>query len=192
MVRASHVIFGTYGFWLPNDPRGSWSEFVRRWELFRYGPATKTDSRRSVAAVPHDWGIRQSAKDSLKYPAVKFTGQQAVSVAHGFRGFSTKQCVTIWACSILAEHVHLVVARHRYKVEQVVNLLRGAATRRLLEDNRHPLIQYRDPETGDMPSPWARRCWKVFLDSDAEIRRAIRYVENNAPKRGNAVSIGRL
>lgn len=24
----AHVIFGAYGFWLPNDPRGSWSEFV--------------------------------------------------------------------------------------------------------------------------------------------------------------------
>jgi hypothetical protein len=28
MIRASHVIFGAYGFWLPNDPRGSWSTFV--------------------------------------------------------------------------------------------------------------------------------------------------------------------
>lgn len=28
MVLAYHVIFGAYGFWLPNDPRGSWSKFV--------------------------------------------------------------------------------------------------------------------------------------------------------------------
>jgi len=27
MVIAYHAIFSTYGFWLPNDPRGSWSEF---------------------------------------------------------------------------------------------------------------------------------------------------------------------
>src|SRR5256885_9336243 len=33
----------------PNDPRGSWSDFVRSWELFRYGPATKTTERRSLA-----------------------------------------------------------------------------------------------------------------------------------------------
>jgi len=33
MVRAYHVIFGMYGFWLPNDERGSWSDFVGSWEL---------------------------------------------------------------------------------------------------------------------------------------------------------------
>ena len=48
MVIACHCIFGTYGFWLPNDPRGSGSDFVASWELFRYGPATKTRGRRSV------------------------------------------------------------------------------------------------------------------------------------------------
>ena len=26
MVIAQHLVFTTYGFWLPNDPRGSWSE----------------------------------------------------------------------------------------------------------------------------------------------------------------------
>jgi len=28
MIVGYHVIFGMYGFWLPNDPSGSWSEFV--------------------------------------------------------------------------------------------------------------------------------------------------------------------
>jgi hypothetical protein len=28
MILAFHAIFGAYGFWLPNDPRGSWSDFV--------------------------------------------------------------------------------------------------------------------------------------------------------------------
>ena len=41
MIRAYHAVFTAYGFWLPNDPRGSWSDFVGSWELFRFGPATK-------------------------------------------------------------------------------------------------------------------------------------------------------
>ena len=41
MVYASHVIFCAYGFWLPNDPRGSWSDFVGSWELLRFGRATQ-------------------------------------------------------------------------------------------------------------------------------------------------------
>jgi hypothetical protein len=56
-VIAYHVIVTNYGFWLPNDPRGSWSDFVRSWKLFlAAGPATKTDTRRSVANKGHDYG----------------------------------------------------------------------------------------------------------------------------------------
>ena len=41
MVHGYHVIVCAYGFWLPNDPRGSWSDFVGKWELVRFGKATK-------------------------------------------------------------------------------------------------------------------------------------------------------
>ena len=48
MLHGFHVIFSTYGFWLPNDPRGSWSDWVRRWELVRFGKAAGT--------MPSPWG----------------------------------------------------------------------------------------------------------------------------------------
>ena len=57
MVLAYHVIFTAYGFWLPNDPRGSWSEWVGSWELLKFGRATKTDARPSVAACEHENNI---------------------------------------------------------------------------------------------------------------------------------------
>jgi hypothetical protein len=34
-----HVIGCTYGFWLPNDERGSGSGFVRSDALTKFGPA---------------------------------------------------------------------------------------------------------------------------------------------------------
>jgi hypothetical protein len=47
---AFHGIITAYGFWLPNDPRGSWSTWVGAWELFQAGgPATKVATTRSVA-----------------------------------------------------------------------------------------------------------------------------------------------
>ena len=46
MVIAYHLILSAYGFWLPNDERGSWSDFVRSYELYAFGPATKADTRR--------------------------------------------------------------------------------------------------------------------------------------------------
>ena len=63
-VRAYHLILTAYGFWLPNDPRGSWSDFVRSWELQRFGPATRTLERRSVARTPHNVALRLAAKES--------------------------------------------------------------------------------------------------------------------------------
>jgi hypothetical protein len=37
---------------------------------------------------------------------------------------------------------------------------------------------------GSFPSPWARKWWKVFLDDEEDILRAIRYVERNPRKEG--------
>src|SRR2546423_14938745 len=125
MVHAYHVIFGAYGFWLPNDPRGSWSTFVKSWELARFGPATKTTERRSLAKRPHDHALRQAAKQSLKYPAVRFTGVQARAVGNGFATGVDKCGLTARACSIMPENAHLVVGRPRYVSEQKVNLLKG-------------------------------------------------------------------
>ncbi len=183
MVLASHVIISAYGFWLPNDPRGSWSDFVGAWELRRFGPATKVDTRRSVAGRPHNVALRLAAKEALKYPAVKFTGLQARAIGRGFHEFAQRTALTIWACAILPEHTHLVIARHRYHVEQIVNLLKGASTRRLIVENLHPLSQWQT-RTGRMPKCWGRGLWKVYLDSEAGIVRAIDYVERNPLKEG--------
>src|SRR5947209_78707 len=112
MVRAYHVILSAYGFWLPNDPRGSWSSVVRKWELLRYGPATKASTRRSVAGRPHDRELRLAAKEALDYPPVHFDGYQARAIARGFAAEAKKCGYTIWACAVLPEHTHLVIARH--------------------------------------------------------------------------------
>src|SRR3954454_16456949 len=85
MVLAYHVSLSFYGFWLPNDPRGSWSDFVASWELFRYGPATKVSTRQSVAHVWHDRQRRLAAKRTLKYPPVLLSGAQARAVGHGLQ-----------------------------------------------------------------------------------------------------------
>jgi REP element-mobilizing transposase RayT len=186
MVLASHVIFSTYGFWLPNDPRGSWSEFVGAWELFRFGRATKVDTRRSVAAAPHDLARRMAAKAALKYPPVCFSGVQARAVGRGFAAFAARTDLTVWACSILPEHVHMVVARHRYPAEQVVTLLKGAATRQLLHEDLHPLAAF-GAAGSRPPPPWARGEWKVFLSDAEAIERAVRYVERNPLKEDKPV-----
>ena len=183
MVIASHVIFSAYGFWLPNDPRGSWSEFVRSWELFRFVPATKTMERRSVARKSHDIRASLAAKEALQYPPVKFTGLQALAAGRGFAEYAAKAHLAIWACAIVPDHVHVVVAWHRLSVEQIVIQLKGAATRRLLEEDIHPLSRFA-PAGDHPPKAFGKGQWKVFLDTPDDIARAISYVDNN-PLREN-------
>jgi REP element-mobilizing transposase RayT len=183
MVIGYHVIFTAYGFWLPNDPRGSWSDFVGSWELRRFGPATKTETRQSVAHQPHDRTLRQAAKNALRLPAVVFNGTQARSVGVGFAEQVRTSGLVVRACSILPEHVHMVIDRHDYRAEQMVNLLKGAATRRLVADNLHPFAAHA-PADGRPPKCWARGCWKVFLDNETDFARAVRYVEENPVKEG--------
>ena len=54
LVIAYHVIMGLYGFWLPNDPRGSGSDYVGSKDLYEFGPATKVTGEQSVAKSEHD------------------------------------------------------------------------------------------------------------------------------------------
>ncbi|MEM9416156.1 MAG: transposase [Planctomycetota bacterium] len=179
MVRAYHVVFSCYGFWLPNDPRGSWSDFVAAWELYRVGgKATKVETRQSLANVPHNRRQAQDVKGQMKLPPVTLDGLQARSVANGFAAACVKSAITLHACAILPDHVHLVVARHRYKIEQTVNLLKGEATKRLRADGLDP-----NPERVGH-SPWSAGFWKVYLNSPESIWKAIKYVEANPVKDG--------
>lgn len=147
------------------------------------GRATTTDTRRSVAGAPHDYQARMRIKEALKYPAVVFNGRQAQSVAYGFAQMADKSGYRIHACSNLPQHVHLVIGRHKYKVESVVRLLKGQASRTLEDHHRHPLAQFKLPDN-TLPTPWASKCWKVFLNTPEDILRAIAYVEYNPIKDG--------
>ncbi|MEX0718329.1 MAG: transposase, partial [Planctomycetaceae bacterium] len=182
MIVGHHVIFGCYGFWLPNDPRGSWSDFVGAWELFRHGPATKVTERRSLASRPHDRAARVAAKQSLKYPAVELSEAQREAVGKGFATYFERSRIAVWTCAILPDHVHLVVARPKYSVEKMVIQLKGEATQALKEQGIHPLSEWID-EKGKTPKCFARGEWKVFLDPD-DVPRAIRYAEGNPEKEG--------
>ena len=183
MIHGYHVIWGTYGFWLPNDPRGSWSDFVYSWELARFGRATKSIGR--VEVEPEQYAIwRAAAQKSLKHPPVTLSGPQALAAGEGFGRFAQKSGLEVWACAIMPEHVHLVLARHRYETEQAANLLKGEATRRLLEMDLHPMKQFQKSKRDRLPSVWGENQWIVYLDSERAIDNAVHYVEENPDREG--------
>jgi REP element-mobilizing transposase RayT len=172
-----------YVFWLPNDPRGSWSDFVGHWELARFGRPRRVIQKTALSELSRvDKARRDAALKSLKYPPVVLSDGQLQSIAMGFCEAARKSGYTIWACAVLPQHTHLVVARHTYNVEQIATLLKGEATRQIIKDRRHPLQHIK--ENGRHPSMWGAGRWKVFLDSEIAIENAIRYVENNPVEEG--------
>ncbi len=185
-VLAYHVVFGTYGFWLPNDPPGSNSTAVWAGHLLDFGGATHVRDRRSHADDPHDRSLRLAAKRSLLYPPVRFSGLQARAVARGFARCVLRTGAVVLACAIMPDHVHMVVARHRYEVEKLVTLLNGDATRQLAAESIHPLVGETNVR-GSTPSPWAASCRKVFLFTEPDIHRTISYVKLNPTKQGKPV-----
>ena len=84
MILAFHSIFTTYGTWLPNEPRGSWSTFVASWELDRFGKATTVRTTRSLANQPYDRNTKIQMQRVLKHPPVRLTGDQALTAATAF------------------------------------------------------------------------------------------------------------
>lgn len=175
MVLAYHCIFSMYGFWLPNDPRGSGSDYIAAWELFRYGAATKVDTRRSVAHVEHDRLARLAAKHAMQYPPVVISGQQALAVASGFQRAALEAGYPIHACAILPEHVHLVLGSNARSVRTIVGHLKSRATRELKASGLWP-------EDGRLV--WGAHGWNVWLESHCDVIRAVKYVELNPEKEG--------
>ncbi|TWT77810.1 hypothetical protein Pla123a_16060 [Posidoniimonas polymericola] len=183
MILGFHIIVSAYGFWLPNDPRGSWSEVVREFPLRQYGAATKVSVNRNVAAAKHDYQLRMAAKRSLRYPPVQFTGKQAVLIAQGFATAVRESGYRVHALAILPDHTHLVLGWQTKPAEQIAQHLKSKATRELTAADEHPLQDHRSPG-GRVPSPWGRKQWIPFISSESHLRRAIRYVEQNPVKAG--------
>ncbi|QDU53933.1 hypothetical protein Pan181_01120 [Aeoliella mucimassa] len=61
MIHGYHVVLATYGFWLPNDPRGSWSNMVWNWELIRFGKPSRGQPARASQELSQDQREQRAA-----------------------------------------------------------------------------------------------------------------------------------
>jgi len=184
MVIAYHVIFGMYGFWLPNDPRGSWSTFVGSWDLYwQGGGASKVTARRSHAWDTHDVSFRREVKSHLKFSPVRLTGEQALVVGRSFGQTIRKAALNVLACAILPEHVHMVVRRHQLNIERIVGRFKQNAQIALVDSGLHPLNGQLDHRQRT-PTAFSAGCWRCFIESEKYLKSAVDYVERNPLKEG--------
>jgi REP element-mobilizing transposase RayT len=182
MVRWYHLIISAYGFWLPNDPRGSWSDFVGAWELLKFGGPTKVEGKRSYAHDPNDRAFRLEAKKTLKYPPVRFDGAQRAAVGEGFGRAIGESAYPVHACCIGYDHAHLVIGRHVRTIEQIAIHLKSKASMALRAADCHRPARYAN--SGSIPTPWAEGCWSVFIQDRAQLGAAIDYVARHPVKEG--------
>ncbi len=183
MAIGYHVIFGAYGFSLPNDPRGWWWKYVGARNLSPVGTALKLLTRQSVAAESPDHPPSIGTRNTLKYPPVRFTGSQARAIIDGFASLAELLQLPVYACSIMRDHAQLVLGLRRRNAEEIAELLKRAATRRLNELGVNPM-QSHSRRNGRTPSPWGKRSWYVFINTPQQMRGAIEYVEMNPMKAG--------
>jgi len=110
MIIAHHLIWTGYGWWLPNDPRGSMSREIRVERVAELGPAHYGRKRvqppsRAVGAFYRDAG------DILKNPLLTLDEQDVSVVARAFSEVIRIRCYTCYACAIMPDHVHLVIRK---------------------------------------------------------------------------------
>jgi hypothetical protein len=181
LMIAFHLIISAYGFWLPNDPRGSWSDFVGSWELLKFGPATKVNDRRSYAKDTHDVALRRAAKQALKFPPVRFNDAQRIAIARGFEIAYKDADYRCAACCIGYDHAHFAILKHAREITTIAGHFKSCATRSLTDSGIHPLTGYVG-KRGGLPTPWSEGCWKVFIDTSEQLDLAIKYIERHPAK----------
>ncbi len=119
LVIAYHLVWTAYGWWLPNDPRGSGSPTIRSPALANLGDLHHGRKRSQPAGRVVREFYRQAA-DLLKYPLLTFDDRARAAIGEAFAQAMAVHRYTCYACAIMPDHVHVLIRRHRDKAEQMI------------------------------------------------------------------------
>jgi REP element-mobilizing transposase RayT len=171
IVIAHHLIWTAYGWWLPNDPRGSGSQVIRRDVLAELGELHR--GRKQIQPVSGE--IRtfyDSAAPKLTHPLREFSAAEIDTIADAFADAIANYRYTCYACAILPDHVHILIRKHKNKAEDMIANLQAISRSRLREGFAH---------FAGHPV-WGGGGWKVFQDHPDDVRRTIGYINDNPTK----------
>jgi REP element-mobilizing transposase RayT len=175
MIAGYHLIWTAYGWWLPNDPRGSMSQDVRCAELAPLGELHY--GRKTIQ--PAGIVIREfydAACDVLKYPLVKFTSDEVDAIAESFADVIRECAYTCYACAIMPDHIHLLIRKHRHDAEEMIHHLQRAS---------RDAVRANPQSARGLDHPvWGGPGWKVFLETRRDMERTGKYIEQNPEKIG--------
>jgi REP element-mobilizing transposase RayT len=175
MVIAYHLIWTGYGWWLPNDPRGSGSREIRADVLRDLGEAHY--GRKRIQPPRHL--VREfyaEAHKRLRFDPLRFDAADRQVIADAFADTIRSHSYTCYAAAIMPDHIHLLIRKHRDRAEEMIDAFQAESRAVVCELPTVP---------SDHPV-WIQGGWKVFLDTPADIRRTIRYIEHNPRRDGLA------
>ena len=171
MVLAHHLIWVAYGWWLPNDPRGSTSNFIGSDVIGELG-ALHQGRKRIQPASKDIRRFYEQAADLLKFSLLRLTPPEIEVVAQAFAQIISWEKYTCYACAIMPDHIHMVIRKHRDLAETMIAKFQLAS--------RGAIVGIGDIERREPSHPgWGGPGWKVFLDSPDDIVRTVRYVADN-------------
>ncbi|HWE95636.1 MAG TPA: hypothetical protein VG269_16850 [Tepidisphaeraceae bacterium] len=173
MVIAHHLVWTAYGWWLPNDPRGSTSRCIRNDLIAELGELHYGRKRIQPASAR----IREFyavAPTFLEFPLKTLSPDDFPVVARAFAGTVMANRYTCYACAVMPDHIHILIRKHKHLAEEMIQNLQ-----------RESHIGLREAGLYDLEHPvWGGPGWKVFLDHPDDIVRTVRYVEQNPIKIG--------
>ena len=124
MVIGHHLIWTAYGWWLPNDPRGSSSHEIRIEKLkvlgdLHYGrkadPPTAAEMRQ----------FQPAANELLAHEVRLFDDDEIALIGKSIGNTIRAQGYTCFAAAVMPEHVHLLIRRHRDWAETMIDSFRS-------------------------------------------------------------------
>lgn len=176
LVIAYHLIWTAYGWWLPNNPRGSGSRVLRNDILeplgeIHYGRKKLQPASRDVRH------FYEQAAALLRHPLLCFDENARQEIAFAWEETIESERYTCYACVILPDHVHILLRKHKHQAEEMIEVLKTAGRTRLLAGGCWP---------ADHPVWTGGGGWKVFLDHPDDVRRTINYIDANPRRAGLA------
>ena len=174
MVAGYHLIWTVYGYWLPNDPRGSTSTEIRVEPIrplgdIHYGRKPVQPWFAEIRA------FHEQARDILKHPVLTFDDDEIALVGKTIGEAVAERGTICHACAVMPDHAHLLIRRQGDRAEDMIQLFQETTRAALIGAGKRAATH---------PVWTAGAGWKGFLNTQRDFLREIEYIGRNPLKIG--------
>jgi REP element-mobilizing transposase RayT len=175
MIAGYHLIWTAYGWWLPNDPRGSRSIEIRCAAIealggLHYGPPRIQPAGNQIRE------FYEAAAGVLKYPLVKFSPDEVAVIGASFARVIRQRGYTCYGCAIMPEHIHMLIRKHRDQAQTMIEAFQEAS--------RAAVLAKPQSARGENHPVWGGPGWKVYLETTEDMWRTEAYIQRNPQEAG--------